>query len=208
MESFLPLFPLKLVAFPSEQLSLHIFEPRYKELINDIIETDSTFGIAVYLDKLMSFGTEVKLKEISKVYEDGRMDIKIIGGRVFEILSFDNPMIGKLYAGGRVVYQDNYIVVSESLHTEFLFYLNELFRLMNYTIDLIPLQVNSFTFAHKIGLKLEEEYDLLMMDEEADRVQYLIRHLLKVIPILRDIESAKEKIKNNGHFKNLDPLDF
>jgi hypothetical protein len=208
MESFLPLFPLKLVAFPGEHLSLHIFEPRYKQLIKDIIETDSTLGIAVYLDKLMSFGTEVKLKEVSKVYEDGRMDIKIIGGRVFEILSFDNPMIGKLYAGGRVVYKDDYIVVSESLYAEFLFYLKELFRLMNYAIELIPLQVNSFTFAHKIGLKLEEEYDLLMMDKEADRIKYLIRHLLKVIPILRDIESAKEKIKNNGHFKNLDPLDF
>lgn len=177
-------------------------------MVNDVLETDSTFGIAVYLDKLMSFGTEVKLKEVSKVYEDGRMDIKTIGGRVFEILSFDNPTIGKLYAGGRVVYKDDNIMVSESLYAEFLFYLKELFRLMNYTIELIPLQVNAFTFAHKVGLKLAEEYDLLMMDKESDRIQYLIRHLLKVIPILRDIESAKEKIKNNGHFKNLEPLDF
>jgi uncharacterized protein len=208
MESFLPLFPLKLVAFPGEHLSLHIFEPRYKQLVNDVLETDSTFGIAVYLDKLMSFGSEVKLMEVSKVYEDGRMDIKTIGGRVFEILSFDNPAIGKLYAGGRVVYKDDNIKVSESLYAEFLFYLKELFRLMDYAVELIPLQVNSFTFAHKIGLKLEEEYDLLMMDKESDRIKYIIRHLLKVIPILRDIESAKEKIKNNGHFKSLDPLNF
>lgn len=208
MESFLPLFPLKLVAFPGEHLSLHIFEPRYKQLVNDILETDSTFGIVVYLDKLMSFGTEVKLKEVSKVYEDGRMDIKTKAGRVFEILSFDNPMIGKLYAGGRVLYKEDNIMVSESLYAEFLFYLKELFRLMNYTIELIPLQVNSFTFTHKIGLKLEEEYELLMMDKESERIQFLIRHLLKVIPILRDVESAKEKIKNNGHFKNLEPLDF
>lgn len=208
METFIPLFPLKLVAFPGEDLSLHIFEPRYKQLINDVLETDSTFGIAVYLDKLMSFGSEVKLKEVSKVYEDGRMDIKTIGVRVFEILSFDNPMTGKLYAGGRVVFKDDNIKVPESLYAKFLFYLKELFRLMNYTIELIPLQVDSFTFAHKIGLKLEEEYDLLLMDRESDRIQYLIRHLLKVIPILRDIEVAKEKIKKNGHFKNLDPLDL
>lgn len=67
----LPLFPLKLVAFPGEQLNLHIFEPRYKQLIKDIETSKGTFGIAVYLDKLMPFGTEVELEEVSKVYDDG-----------------------------------------------------------------------------------------------------------------------------------------
>ncbi len=37
---------------------------------------------------------------------------------------------------------------------------------------------------------------------------HMINHLLKVIPILRDVEAAKKKIQMNGHFKNLDPLDF
>jgi Lon protease-like protein len=208
MENYIPIFPLKLVAFPGEEINLHIFEPRYKQLISDIVETKSTFGIAVYLDKLMPFGTEVELKEVSKVYEDGRMDIKTIGKKVFEIMTLDNPMPQKLYAGGQVMFLEDDPKIPENLYAEFLFYLKELFRLMNYAVDLIPLQVNSFTYAHKIGLKLEEEYDLLKMEKEAERVKYLIRHLLKVIPVLRDIDAAKKKIQMNGHFKNLDPLDF
>lgn len=208
MDNYLPIFPLKLVAFPGEELNLHIFEPRYKQLISDILENKTTFGIAVYLDKLMPFGTEVELKEVSKVYEDGRMDIKTIGVKVFEIITLDNPMTQKLYAGGKVIFIENDKRLPSNLHTEYLFYLKELFRLMNYDVDYIPLQINSFTYAHKIGLNLEEEYDLLSIEKEEERVKYLIKHLLKVIPILREVEAAKKKIQMNGHFKNLDPLDF
>lgn len=208
METYIPIFPLKLVAFPGEEINLHIFEPRYKQLITDIVEKKTSFGIAVYLDKLMPIGTEVELKEVSKVYEDGRVDIKTVGKKVFEIITLENPMPQKLYAGGRVMFYENDQNISQNIYSEYLFYLKELFRLMNYDIDLIPLQVNSFTYAHKIGLKLEEEYELLLMDKEEERVKYLIKHLLKVIPILRDIEAAKNKIKMNGHFKNFDPLEF
>lgn len=207
METYMPIFPLKLVAFPGEEINLHIFEPRYKQLISDILD-NTTFGIAVYLDKLMPFGTEVELKEVSKVYQDGRMDIKTIGKKVFEIKNLDNPMPSKLYAGGKVLFSADDSTIPQNLYSKFLFYLKELFHLMNFDINLIPLQVNSFTYAHKIGLKLEEEYYLLTMDKEEERVKYLIKHLLKIIPVLQDVEAAKEKILMNGHFKNLDPLDF
>jgi hypothetical protein len=208
MDHILPLFPLKLVAFPGEQLNLHIFEPRYKQLIQDIQTTKGTFGIAVYLDKLMPFGTEVELDEISKVYDDGRMDIKTRGKRVFELLSFENPMIDKLYAGGKVFFYDNDPRVGENQYSEFIFYLKELFRLMEYQIEIVPLQLNSFSFAHKLGLSLPEEYELLLMTNESERIKFLIKHMMKIIPILRDIEIAKKKIQMNGHFKNLEPLDF
>jgi Lon protease-like protein len=208
MEYHLPLFPLKLVAFPGEQLNLHIFEPRYKQLIKDIEANKSTFGIAVYLDNLMPFGTEVELEEVSKVYDDGRMDIKTRGKRVFEMVSFENPMAEKLYAGGNVVFYENDPRVGENQYSEFMFYLKELFRLMEYQIEIVPLRFNSFTFAHKLGLSLPEEYELLVMTKESDRIKFLVKHMMKVIPIMKDIEMAKKKIQMNGHFKNLEPLDF
>lgn len=208
MDGYLPLFPLKLVAFPDEPINLHIFEPRYKQLINDILETGDTFGIAVYIDSLMPFGTEVQLLDVSKLYEDGRMDIKTKALGVFEILSFDNPMPGKLYAGGKVSFKENDLKVPELIYREFLFYLKELLRLLNHPVDLVPFAVNSFSFAHKIGLTLAEEYELLTMEKESDRIAYLLRHLMKVIPVMREMEAAKKKIQMNGHFKNLDPLDF
>lgn len=208
MGNFLPLFPLKLVAFPGEQLNLHIFEPRYKQLIQDSEATKGTFGIAVYIDKLMPFGTEVELEEVSKVYDDGRMDIKTRGKRVFEMLSFENPMTDKMYAGGNVVFYENDPRVGENQYAEFIFYLKELFRLMEYQTEIIPLRLNSFTYAHKLGLNLTEEYELLMMTKESERIKFLIGHLMKVIPIMRDMEIAKKRIQMNGHFKNLDPLEF
>jgi len=208
MGNFIPLFPLKLVAFPGEQLNLHIFEPRYKQLIKDIEATKGSFGIAVYIDKLMPFGTEVELEEVSKVYDDGRMDIKTRCKRVFEMLSFENPMAYKMYAGGNVVFYDNDPRVGENQYAEFIFYLKELFRLMDFQTEIIPLRLNSFTYAHKMGLNLTEEYELLLMTKESERIIFLIRHMMKIIPIMREIEIAKKKIQMNGHFKNLEPLDF
>ncbi len=208
MTETIPIFPLKLVAFPGEQLNLHIFEPRYRQLISDVKASDGRFGISVYMNKLMPLGAEVSLKEISKVYEDGRMDIKTVVHRVYELVKFENPYQDRLYAGGEVILFESDFQVSKSTHDEYVFYLKEFFRLVDYQVDVFPAMINSFSYAHKIGLTLDEEYELLAIRRESERTLYLIKHLLKVIPVMREVERAKEKIRMNGHFKNLDPLDF
>jgi len=71
-----------------------------------------------------------------------------------------------------------------------------------------PKTVNSFTFSHKVGLKLEEELELLKLESEEERSIFLIKHFKRMIPVMKAIEQAKEKIKQNGHFKHLDPLNF
>ncbi len=205
---FLPFFPLKLVAFPGEELNLHIFEPRYRELLADVEESGGSFGICVYTDQLSGFGTEVILEKVNKRYEDGRMDIQTRGLRVFKILSFENPTTGKLYAGGEVSFLKDDPKISEVIHHEFIFYLKEMLHLLNYEVQFEPLEVNSFTFAHKLGLQLEEELELLRMESERERMEFLIRHFKRMIPVIKAVESAKEKIKLNGHFKYLDPLKF
>ncbi|MBN3582589.1 LON peptidase substrate-binding domain-containing protein [Algoriphagus aestuarii] len=204
----LPLFPLKLVAFPGEELNLHIFEPRYKQLIADVEQEDLTFGILVYSEQLMEFGTEVSLKEIHHRYEDGRLDIKTIGGRAFKLLNFENPMDGKLYAGGQIKYLENDFTVSNVQHLEFLFYLKEVLFLLKFPTQPDPENTTSFTYAHKVGLKLEEELKLLKMTSESERQCFLIDHFKRIIPAIKAIEKAKEKIRQNGHFKHLDPLNF
>jgi uncharacterized protein len=208
MTEYIPLFPLKLVPFPGEDLNLHIFEPRYKQLITDCMEKKTSFGVAVYLDELTQYGTEVELVEVFKTYEDGKLDIRTKAVRPFEILTFDNPIMGKLYAGGEVKYLENDPKVSEVIYNEFMFYLKEMMRLLNYDVDLSTFTISSFTFAHVLGLKIEEEFELLLITKEEERQIYLINHFKKMIPIMKDVEHAKEKIKMNGHFKNLDPLNF
>ena len=64
-------------------------------------------------------------------------------------------------------------------------------------------EMKSYDLAHLAGLSQEEEYELLCLMEERQRLEYLKRHLTKVIPLMGEMEHLKEKIKLNGHFKNL-----
>jgi uncharacterized protein len=68
--------------------------------------------------------------------------------------------------------------------------------------------INVYELAHHVGLSLEEEYELLNLLDERQRQEYLKRHLTKVIPMLTGMELLKEKIKLNGHFKNLGGFDL
>ena len=205
---YLPFFPLKLVAFPGEELNLHIFEPRYRELISDIEQGGKTFGICVYLNSLSGYGTEIALEKVNKRYDDGRLDIQTRGMRPFKILSFDNPTKAKLYAGGNVSFLNDDPKISEFLHHEFIFYLKEMLHLLNYQGEFNSETVDSYTFTHKLGLKLEEELELLQIESESERTEYLIKHFKRMIPVIKAVEQAREKIKLNGHFKHLDPLNF
>ncbi|MEZ4904942.1 MAG: hypothetical protein R2822_25915 [Spirosomataceae bacterium] len=97
-----------MVAYPTENLNLHIFEPRYRQLINDCIKDRKTFGIPAFINnKLSGYGTEMQIMSVSKVYEDGRMDIKTKGKCVFRMLDFQNPLPDKLYAGGKVIFVED-----------------------------------------------------------------------------------------------------
>lgn len=210
MQKYLPLFPLNLVVYPMEDLNLHIFEPRYRTLINECLDNGTTFGIPAFINgKLPGFGTEVKVTALSKKYEDGRMDIKTEGIRVFRILDFQNPMALKPYAGGLLemlpmpeVRPFVMVGLVERVKTLYRFIDEE------NTFDVNKPQPYSYQIAHKIGLTLEEEYQLLKMPTEAERQGYLIQNLERIINTLQEIERTKERISMNGHFKNLDPLNF
>ena len=210
MQKYLPLFPLNLVVYPMEALNLHIFEPRYRTLINECLDNGTTFGIPAFINgKLLGFGTEVKVTALSKKYEDGRMDIRTEGIRVFRILDFQNPMALKPYAGG-LLEMLPMPEVRPFVMVGLLERVKTLYRFIDEenTFDINKPQPYSYQIAHKIGLTLEEEYQLLKMPTEAERQGYLIQNLERIISTLQEIERTKERISMNGHFKNLDPLNF
>lgn len=209
MESFLPFFPLNLVAYPTENLNLRIFEPRYRQLINECLEEQKTFGIPAFINnKIPGYGTEMQIVQLSKRYDDGRMDIKTKGLRVFRMLSFQNPVPNKLYAGGKIAYADDKDTPG-SVISELQLQLERLHEILQTQADFsTQIQPFSYQIAHKVGLSQEEEYHLLIIDSELERQRYILRHLNKVIPVMSDMERTKERIKLNGHFKNLDPLNF
>jgi hypothetical protein len=136
------------------------------------------------------------------------MDIKTKGKRPFKILDFHNPLADKLYAGGKVEFLPLDMTSDRDKDMEFKQRLKEVFQLLQYPVDLSRETINSFTYAHKVGLKPEQEYELLILETENKRLEYLIKHFDKIIPLIKEIESAKNKIKMNGHFKYFDPLNF
>lgn len=206
----LPLFPLNIVAYPGESVNLHVFEPRYKQLVNDCLRGNGSFGIPSFVLNKIDLGTEVEIVEVTKTYEDGRLDIQTRALQVFRVKNFWNPWDDRLYAGGEI----DYLPVSESstdqeLLLEFKELCNQLFGWLN-EVDVPDLAlVNSaYEVAHKIGLKPDEEYRLLEMKDESVRLEYTIDHLKRLIPALERAQTAQDRIKQNGHFKHLDPLEF
>ena len=205
----LPLFPLQSVFFPGEKVPLHIFEERYKQLINDCRADAVTFGIPVYIHDSIAYGTEVQLVEVVNTYESGAMDVICVARQVFRVLTFDNEMEGKQSAGGVVQFLDNINDGIKADKEEVLAKFEELYTIMDVPFSPIAVEkFNSFVLAHKMGLSYEQEYQLLQMEKESERLNFIKSHLLGTIQVLKEVNRTKELIDMNGHFKNFDPLDF
>ena len=211
MTNFIPIFPLGIVVYPGEQLNLHIFEPRYKQLIRECHESGRLFGIPSIIDKrLQDFGTLVRVTEITKVHDNDEMDIKTVGEKVFRILEVIKEVPDKLYSGAIVNYPNNLQRGNPEIMQWVIDTTRELHKMLNVTKDFKKAdnEINAYDVAHHIGMSLLEEYELLNLTNELQRQEYLRRHLTRVLPMVAEMESLKEKIKLNGHFKNLSSLNL
>jgi uncharacterized protein len=212
MTNFIPIFPLNVVLYPGEILNLHIFEPRYKELVKECSGNNKSFGIpAVINGQVAEFGTLVNIKEIVREYENGEMDIIAGGTVVFRILEIIKEIPGKLYSGAIVNYPENSEVYGKKDLMQFVLKaIRELHRVLNISKDFRKPdeELNAYDLAHHAGLSIEEEYELLGLFREEQRQEYLKRHLGKVLPVVAEMEVLKERVKLNGHFKNLSSFRF
>lgn len=211
MTNFIPIFPLSIVVYPGEALNLHIFEPRYKQLIKECIEQKKPFGIpSVVENNVTDLGTLVEVVELVKEYEDGKMDIKTKGLQVFRILEVIKEIPDKLYSGAIVNYPNNHLALHPKRMKKLLVSIRELHKALNVEKDFSKPdeELSSYDVAHHTGLSLQEEYELLSLMQEDQRLEYLKRHLNKVVPVLAEMENLKEKIKLNGHFKDLKGFNF
>lgn len=207
--AFLPLFPLNLVAFPGETVNLHIFEPRYRQLIGECLEDDTTFGVPVFMNnRIPGYGTEMKVVELVQRYDDGRLDVRTQGIRPFRILEFENPAPGRLYAHGKVHLfppPEPTAEINPGLREA----VERLSRLLSEKMQVPDEQMPySFQIGHQVGLPLEGEYELLTLESEAERQSFILDHLNEALPVLERMEKVKERIQMNGHFRELDKLDF
>jgi hypothetical protein len=206
------IFPLQLIAFPGEQLNLHVFEQRYRDLFNDLKTNKSmTFGIPpVVKNDIYLLGTQLKLVEIVKQYPNGEMDVVTEGIGVFSVNKIYNPYGDKSYAGANVellIDDEEFNLVKfeelQNLYEEFQAMLTQRKEILN-----INANRYSFQIAHYAGLNEEQKLALLATLSEEERQEIMINHFKFIMPSMRSIQETQTRIIANGHFKNLQSFKF
>ncbi|SDC79689.1 LON peptidase substrate-binding domain-containing protein [Niabella drilacis] len=211
MTNFIPIFPLSVVVFPEEQLNLHIFEPRYMQLIRETAASQKPFGIPVVVDnRLQEWGALVYLEEIVRVDEKGAMDIRTRGGDLFRILEVIRDIPEKLYSGAIVNYPENDRNGDPGI-------MRQLVQQMRTLHDYLEVKkafrkddhlLTAYDIAHHSGLTIYEEYEFLQLTRERQRQEYLKRHFEKTLPVFEKMDHLKQRIRMNGHFRALDGFDI
>jgi Lon protease-like protein len=209
----IPLFPLNLVPFEGEPVNLHIFEERYKEMVTVCQQEDIGFGIVPFINgQLCAYGGYMRITEVVKEYSDGRLDIRSMCESRFRLDEYQNPARGHSYAGGTVHIMDADPVepakasTQEKLHD----LVHRLYALLQSPLDAQKLLAahTSYALGHKIGLSLDQEYELFLLTHEEERQAYLIDHLARTLPSLEEFNRTRTLIHLNGHFQKFDPLSF
>ena len=211
MTKFIPIFPLSSIAYPGQLLNLHVFEPRYKQLILECKEQGKTFGIpSVFKDGLNEYGTEMELVEVSKIYPGGEMDIKTKGLKVFRIMEVLREVPDKLYSAAIVYEVEHLPYDTEKLNPTLVDLMDKLHKVLGTGFKMFEKFENplSYDLAHYVAMGPEDQYRLLIATSEKARQWFLIQHLQKLIPSLEETENMKAKVQMNGHFKREVPPSF
>lgn len=198
--ALLPLFPLEVVLLPGAPLPLHIFEPRYKEMIAECRATNAAFGVVRVVEQgIAEIGCTAEIITVTKEYPDGRLDLIARGRERFEILEVNRER-SFLRAEVLLISDDPGNGVSENgaraveLHREIL-------TLAGATLDLSAADNEglSFQLAGSLPLDLDFKQKLLTIRSERDRLAALTTYLEGLLPGLRRAARAREKSGGNGH---------
>lgn len=204
MPEFLPLFPLRLVVYPGQSLNLHIFEPRYKQLVNDCLDKEGYFGIPTFLNnEVQEFGCVVKILKVEKQYEKGEMDIRTEGTEVFRVLEFLKELPEKLYPGGIISPFGSPRFDKQGIYGRVAELVDKLHRTVGLEKPVFDdySKLQSYDLVKYIGLNLSQQYELLSIKSEAKRQGLILEHLQNMVPSIEESESLIAKIKANGYFR-------
>lgn len=205
MMNFVPILYLRTVVFPREHLNLHLSEKADIALVKDCITESKPLGILLHVQDeafKVDFGTLVEVLELTKILKNGDLYVRLKGIREFRVMETKSSLPDKLYGGAIVEYpEQEEVAVSERMKKMIISEVKRLYQLMH--LD-FPKEMNwySFEFAHKIGLSLKQEYELLTLTNEMHRMEFIRRHLKAMMPVVKDLEAMKKRIQMNGHFRN------
>jgi Lon protease-like protein len=200
LDDLLPLFPLEVVLFPGTPLPLHIFEPRYKEMIGECLAEHRNFGVVRAIEQgLADVGCTAEITTVVKEYPDGRLDLVTEGRKRFELLRV-NQERSFLQAEVLMISDEPGTPPSEDTSRAVQLH-SDLLAIAGATQDLSAADPSllSFYLAGSLPLDLDFKQKLLSLRSEPERISLLISYLETIIPNLRRATTARERAGGNGH---------
>ena len=180
----IPLFPLNIVALPKEKIPLHIFEPRYKRMIKNSINSGEPFGIVLQdQDGLKSIGCSVKIINVIKEYPSGEFDIIVEGQQCFQIKNKVQEN-DNLWVGTVSYLKDHYDINEDLLDKIRDQYLHIILKLgVNEDMERHINKNKSFDFIEFINLPNKIKQELIEEDNENKRLTIINQIFTAVMSI-------------------------
>ena len=212
-ENLLPLFPLEIVLLPEEPLPLHIFEDRYKTMIGECLQAKAAgkgqqeFGVVLLKGQAVSaVGCTARIVNLTRQYEDGRMDILTVGKRRFEILLTNEE---RPYLQGAVDYfeDEGPDAPSDEAAEHAIERFREAMRKLRHAAEMPvhlprPYRYLSFRIAAALPLDLEFKQQLLTLRNEPERLTLVQRALEILMNQLEQVQQSQKKAGGNGHARH------
>jgi ATP-dependent Lon protease len=202
-EELLPLFPLQVVLFPRTALPLHIFEERYKQMIEEVLRGKSEFGVVQAGEKgIVNTGCTATVEKILKKYPDGRMDLLTVGRRRFEIILLNDE---KPYLRGAVEFFDDEAAepIPPEVRKRVIEAYNDIRTLERPEDVEVPEMADpqlSFQLAQLVP-DLDFRQVLLATRSEADRMRRLAEFFPQYRSRRQQIQHVRAVAPKNGHAK-------
>ena len=197
-----PLFPLGLVALPSELIPLHIFEQRYKAMMNECLRDEREFGILWLADDgLREIGCACEIAEVIERMDDGRMNLVARGTRPFRVLERQGHLA---YPAGVVEFLDDReggidADVAQAAHEAYA-------DLVRRATDRDPTaeelaELDAYAMAATVDFGLDAKQGLLDLRSENARLRLVTRLFRAAIKRLDFVDRAQERARSNGRVR-------
>jgi Lon protease-like protein len=203
----LGLFPLPIVLVPTERIPLHIFEPRYRELIDECVERGEEFGFVLTTGDgaVHEIGTRARVEQVLEVLDEGRMNIVVEGGERFRLLELTS---GRSFTTGTVepVVDDDEPATDEEVE-QALAVFRELAEAAESDVD-VPDAGSpqlDFELAARVDFAVESKQELLSSTSPRARMKKLVDLLTTALEAVRLEQSLRERAGQNGKVAPLDP---
>ena len=203
--SDIPLFPLNVVLMPGTPQPLHIFEDRYKQMVNECLEEETEFGMVLADDSgTREVGCTAKIVELIERYDDGRLVIMVEGSRRFKL---NNVLMGKPYYVGEIEYLGDEQEEEDvsSLAEECIALLERVVEAAtegSVGIEIEPPYTNlSFVIAGRIEFDLETRQQILELPTERERLEKVKELLSAAAERLERESQVRQVAQTNGHLR-------